>query len=276
MPIVRCRIVVNEVGVKQYIPFALEDDVKAVLINDSVVIFNVFPKGDKIDVRNKPPFHSIIPCPHCGTDNDRKHDHTKHVESKLGTSENDVVALAKDIANEYGSPDRWWELTVLAANELLNKQNNVINPRTRTERVREIFDKPPTTLLRAYRPKNISAKEPAPAKEPPPKRLPTPLLGEIKVQTLAKEIAKEYNIENCNGDLTVLAAEEFLDKQLGRTNPKTRTDRIKEIMSKRSGGLKGWDPRVTQGGIDYYGKSIKQIAAEVADRRFGAKTVPSP
>ncbi len=153
MPIVRCRIVVNEVGVRQYIPFAIEDDMKSMLIDDSVVVFNVFPQGDKIDLRSKPPFYSIIPCPFCGTENDRKHDAIKHINPKLGTPETDVVALAKDIAQEYGSPDRWWELTVLAANELLNQRNNVANQKTRTERVREIFDKPPTTMLRAYRPR---------------------------------------------------------------------------------------------------------------------------
>lgn len=169
MAIVRCNIIVNEVGVKQYVPFAIEDDVKATLIDDSVVVFNVFPKGDKIDLRSKPPFYSIIPCPHCGTENDRKHDANQHINTKLGTPEDQVKALAKYIAQEYG-------------------------------------------------------------------------------------------IANCNGDLTVLAAEEFLDKKLGRTNPKTRTQRIADVLAKRSGGLNGWDPRETRD--NYYGKSIKQIVAE--------------
>ncbi len=174
MSIIRCNIITNEVGVKQYIPFAIEDDTKAVLIDDDIVVFNVFPKGDKIDLRSKPPFYPIIPCPYCETENDRKHDITKHTHSKL-----------------------------------------------------------------------------------------TP---EDEVKALAKEIEQEYNIVNCNGDLTVLAAEEFLDKKIGRINPKTRTDRIKEIMAKRSGGLKGWDPRITRGDVDYYGKSIKQIALEISQK----------
>jgi hypothetical protein len=86
MTILRCNILINELGTKQFVPFAVEDDVKAALINDSVVAFNVFSSGDKIDMRSHPPFHAIIPCPHCGTDNDRKHIATKHIDPRLGSA----------------------------------------------------------------------------------------------------------------------------------------------------------------------------------------------
>lgn len=84
MPVLRCNIVINELGVKQFIPFALEDNKCATLINDNVVVFNIFPKGDKIDMRENPPFHQIIPCPHCGIREDSKHDPLKHTNPKLG------------------------------------------------------------------------------------------------------------------------------------------------------------------------------------------------
>jgi len=137
--ILRCNIVVNEVGVKQFIPFAIEDDIKALLINDSVVAFNVFPAGDKIDMRNKPPFHSIIPCPHCGTENDRKHDASKHTDTRLGTPEEQVKALAQEIAKEFGIEDRWGDLTVLAANEFLEKKLDHTSAKSRAEKVKEVL-----------------------------------------------------------------------------------------------------------------------------------------
>jgi len=96
MAILRCKVHVNEVGVKQFVPFALEDDKKATLINDGVVAFNVFPKGDKIDMRTNPPFVQILPCPFCGSENANKHDPLSHVDSRLGTSEAEVQKLAKE------------------------------------------------------------------------------------------------------------------------------------------------------------------------------------
>jgi hypothetical protein len=143
MAIVRCHIIVNELGVRQYVPFAVEDMDKGVstLIMDNVPIFNIFPKGDKIDLRSKPPFLSIIPCPYCGTENDRKHDPLQHVNPKFGTPEEEVKALAKDIANEYGIENQWGDLTVLAAEEFLDKRLGRTNPKTRTQRVKEVIAK---------------------------------------------------------------------------------------------------------------------------------------
>jgi hypothetical protein len=95
MAILRCNIITNEVGVKQFVPFAMEDDKKATLIDDGVVAFNVFPNGEKLDMRNAPPFLTIIPCPHCGSENEHKHDPLKHVNEKLGIAVKDVEEFAK-------------------------------------------------------------------------------------------------------------------------------------------------------------------------------------
>lgn len=141
MSIVRCHIIVNELGVRQYVPFAIEDDVKATFIDDNVPVFNIFPKGDKIDLRSRPPFHQIIPCPYCGTENDRKHDLSHHTNPKLGTPEDQVKGLAKEIAEEYGIDNQWGDLTVLAANEFLNKKMGVAEEKTRTQRVKEVLAK---------------------------------------------------------------------------------------------------------------------------------------
>jgi hypothetical protein len=95
MAILRCNIVTNEVGVKQYVPFAMEDDKKAALINDGVVAFNVFPNDDKVDMRNAPPFLTIIPCPYCGSESEHKHEPLKHVNEKVGVPNKDIEELAK-------------------------------------------------------------------------------------------------------------------------------------------------------------------------------------
>lgn len=143
MAIVRCHIIVNELGVRQYVPFAVEDMEKgfSMLVTDNVPIFNVFPKGDKIDLRSRPPFLSIIPCPYCGTENDRKHEPTKHTNSKFGTPEAEVKALAQTIAKEFGIENQWGDLTVLAAEEFLDKRLDRINPKSRTERVKDALAK---------------------------------------------------------------------------------------------------------------------------------------
>lgn len=139
MPIIRCQVVATESGARYFIPFALEDGVKAILIDSDKPIFNVLSNGNKIDLRTKPPFHSIIPCPWCNTDNDRKHDVSKHTSSKCNTYEAEVIALAKDIAFQFEIENRWGDLTVLAATELLAARVGNIGAKTRAERVREVL-----------------------------------------------------------------------------------------------------------------------------------------
>ena len=85
MSILRCKVLVNEVGTKQFIPFALEEEKQSWIISDGIVVFNVFPRNDvKIDMRQRAPFHSIIPCPWCGTENDRKHNLDNHIDKRFG------------------------------------------------------------------------------------------------------------------------------------------------------------------------------------------------
>jgi hypothetical protein len=122
MTILRCQVITNELGVKQFISFAIEEGKNSTLIDNDAVDFNVFPNGEKNDLRTKPPFHQIIPCPYCGTDNDRKHDSIKHVDPKLGAPEVQVTRLARELASDAGEPDAWKAFTVKAANKLLSKR----------------------------------------------------------------------------------------------------------------------------------------------------------
>lgn len=39
---------------------------------------------DSVEVLCKPPYEEILPCPWCGTCEERKHDPIKHVNPKLG------------------------------------------------------------------------------------------------------------------------------------------------------------------------------------------------
>lgn len=40
--------------------------------------------GRVADVRSKPTFHAMSPCPYCSTHNDRQHDPLKHTDPFLG------------------------------------------------------------------------------------------------------------------------------------------------------------------------------------------------
>lgn len=117
MSILRCRVLVNATGVKQFIPFALEEEKSSTPIQDGVVVFNVFPSGEKVDMRAKPVFHSIIPCPYCGTENDRKHDPTKHINPKLGISIIEVEMRARAI-----DEDNWQKLTMQVTRQILSER----------------------------------------------------------------------------------------------------------------------------------------------------------
>lgn len=97
MAVLHCNIVVNDVGVEQYVPFALEDDKSSTLINDdNIVAFNVFANGEKMDLRSKPPFYPLTPCPYCGTRNDRKHATLQHINSKHGVLETEVKKFGRE------------------------------------------------------------------------------------------------------------------------------------------------------------------------------------
>lgn len=48
--------------------------------NTGELLFVVSPSG-MFDHRKKAPFSQIIPCPFCGTDNDSKHDRSKHIDT---------------------------------------------------------------------------------------------------------------------------------------------------------------------------------------------------
>lgn len=93
MSILHCTIRVNHVGVKQWVGRGLESDKATILIQDDVVVFNEFPDGAKIDMRAKAPFHSILPCPWCGTTNDRKHKSQHHLASS-GFTTKEVLQTA--------------------------------------------------------------------------------------------------------------------------------------------------------------------------------------
>ncbi len=93
MAILHCKVVVNALGVKQYVRRAIEGEKSSTLFDDDVVAYNVFPRGDKIDMRAHPPFLAILPCPHCGTTNDRKHDLARHVDPKHGVNEVETQAV---------------------------------------------------------------------------------------------------------------------------------------------------------------------------------------
>ena len=86
MAILHCRIVINALGVKQYIPVSLNDKGKSTPINiGDIVVFNVFPSGAKIDMRGKAPFYQILPCPYCDSPDDRNHNELAHIDDRLGT-----------------------------------------------------------------------------------------------------------------------------------------------------------------------------------------------
>ena len=105
--VLRCRVVINEVGVKQYVPYALEDDKKATIISDGVVAFNVFPNGDKVDMRTNPPFVQILPCPYCDSEHENKHEPLKHVNPKLGIPNEEVERVAKERNITTSQASKW-------------------------------------------------------------------------------------------------------------------------------------------------------------------------
>jgi uncharacterized C2H2 Zn-finger protein len=87
MKIIRAKVVELFNGVKQWVAIAIEDKEKAMLLRDNIPIFDVFPGGDKIDLRINPPFLTILPCPYCGVSEDRNHDPLKHINKALGKLE---------------------------------------------------------------------------------------------------------------------------------------------------------------------------------------------
>jgi len=105
--VLRCHVVINEVGVKQYIPYALEDGKKVTPINDGVVAFNAFPNGDKVDMRATPPFAQILPCPYCDSQHENKHEPLKHVDSKRGFTIAEVEKAAKERNITTSQAHKW-------------------------------------------------------------------------------------------------------------------------------------------------------------------------
>jgi hypothetical protein len=61
-----------------HIAYQTEDKGKIAPVKEEVVAF----QGE--DIRQSPPYLQCIPCPQCGTDEDRKHDPLKHIYVELG------------------------------------------------------------------------------------------------------------------------------------------------------------------------------------------------
>lgn len=61
-----------------WVAYQMEDKGKITPIKEEVVAF----QGE--EERQNPPYYQALPCPKCGTNDDRKHDPLKHVYVELG------------------------------------------------------------------------------------------------------------------------------------------------------------------------------------------------
>lgn len=85
MPFLRCLVQATDHGTIEWIPEALMDGRNETPIPKPEVAFiNHWTKGIKEERRDKAPFYSLIPCPYCGTKDDRRHDPSKHVDPRFG------------------------------------------------------------------------------------------------------------------------------------------------------------------------------------------------
>jgi hypothetical protein len=74
--VVRCKVV-ETAGIKFWYP----EPGDAIFMVDTTVDPPV-----KSDLRNNPPFYTILPCPWCGVEEDRNHKPLDHVDPRLGKS----------------------------------------------------------------------------------------------------------------------------------------------------------------------------------------------
>jgi len=132
MSVLRCKIITDADGTKQFLPLAIEEETKAMLVKDNKPVFSISPSGDKNDLRTKPPFISILPCPYCGTDNDRKHDPLAHVDNKFGSTKtsdglkiNVIQTDARTAGEVLRNPPKFLPPKVEALEANIEKPNDI-------------------------------------------------------------------------------------------------------------------------------------------------------